>query len=43
VIAVVDASIAPKWFLQDEPGAEQARAIVAAGMTLIAPSLVCSA
>ena len=40
MIAVVDASIAPKWFLQDEPGAEQARAIVAAGMTLIAPDLV---
>lgn len=40
MIAVIDASVALKWFLPDEPSAEEARAIVAAGTTLIAPDLV---
>jgi predicted nucleic acid-binding protein len=37
---VVDASVAPKWFLLDEPHASQAVAVLQAGAPLIAPDLV---
>jgi predicted nucleic acid-binding protein len=37
---VVDASVALKWFLADEPGTERARAIVEADVALVAPDLL---
>ena len=37
---VADASVALKWFVADEPLAEEAAAIVRAGTPLIAPDLV---
>ncbi len=37
---VVDASVALKWFLSEEPHASQALAVVQSGATLIAPDFV---
>ena len=37
---VVDASVALKWFLPDEPDSEQALAIVRDEASLIAPDIV---
>lgn len=37
---IVDASVALKWYLSDEPHAANARAILDAGETLIAPDIV---
>jgi len=40
VTLIVDASVALKWYLDDEPHLEEARAVVASGEALIAPDLV---
>jgi len=40
VSLVVDASVALKWFLSEEPHASQALAVVQSGATLIAPDFV---
>jgi len=40
VSLVVDASVALKWFLLEEPHADRALAIVQGGATLIAPDLL---
>jgi predicted nucleic acid-binding protein len=40
VSLVVDASVALKWFLSDEPHADRALAVVQDGIPLIAPDLV---
>ena len=37
---IVDASVALKWYLDDEPHAAEARAILLAGEPLVAPDLV---
>src|SRR5262249_32911479 len=37
---IVDASVALKWYLDDEPHLDQARAIVSSGDPVIAPDLV---
>jgi len=37
---IVDASVALKWYLDDEPHVEEARAIADSGDALIAPDLV---
>ena len=37
---VVDASVAVKWFIADEPEAVQAQAIVRSGVAIAAPDLV---
>lgn len=37
---VADASVALKWFVADEPLAEEAAAIIRSGMPVIAPDLV---
>ena len=37
---IVDASVALKWYLSDEPHAARARSILDSGETLIAPDLV---
>lgn len=37
---IVDASVALKWYLADEPHATEARAILQAGEPLIAPDIV---
>lgn len=39
MIRVVDASVVVKWFV-DEPGSTEARALIARGDVLLAPSLV---
>jgi predicted nucleic acid-binding protein len=40
VSLVVDASVALKWFLSEEPHADQALAVVEDGVALIAPDLL---
>lgn len=37
---IVDASVALKWYLSEEPHAAEARAILASGESLIAPDIV---
>lgn len=37
---VIDASVALKWYLSDEPHAAEAHAILGAGETLIAPDII---
>ena len=37
---IVDASVALKWYLNDEPNGAEARALLNAGETLIAPDIV---
>jgi predicted nucleic acid-binding protein len=37
---IIDASVALKWYLSDEPHAAEARAILEAGEPLIAPDIV---
>jgi predicted nucleic acid-binding protein len=39
-VIVVDASVALKWFLADEPNVEEALAIVREGTALIAPDML---
>jgi predicted nucleic acid-binding protein len=40
VTLVVDASVALKWFLPDEPNAERAIGLIRAGTVLIAPDII---